>query len=220
MDGIFPSQPVEVGLSIREDAVGNIYGALAGVQGHAGGTPKHERVDPLAASAELCLKLESLIYSNDHPYLVGTVGKICVTPNASNVIARQVDFSVDIRDRNMETKDAILAEFESYARDLEKNRKVAIDIVANTHEPPVQCSTEIIDGIEKSCRLLGYEHMGLVSGAFHDAVMVANFAPVGMIFVPCRDGISHSPEEWADFKDIRKGADVLAHSLFELANTD
>lgn len=120
----------------------------------------------------------------------------------------------------METKDAILAAFESYARELEEKRKVKIDIVVNTHEPPVQWAAEIIKGIGKSCRLLGYENMALVSGAFHDAVMVANFAPIGMIFVPYRDGISHSPDEWADFEDIKKGADVLAHSLLELANAE
>jgi len=192
---------------------------ISGIQGHAGGTPKYERIDPVAAFCELSMKLESLIYASDEPFLVGTVGKVTVTPNASNVIAKQVEFSVDIRDRHLHTKDEVLAAFASFARELEEKRKVKIDIVVNNHEPPIKCSDQVVGRIVKAVKGLGYAHLPLVSGAFHDSVMVAQFAPIGMIFVPCRNGVSHSPDEWADFEDIRKGADVLAHTLLDLANS-
>jgi ureidoglycolate amidohydrolase len=216
---VLDRQKIPIGIVETICGLTSLSVTISGVQGHAGGTPKHERIDPVPAFCDMCLRLESLIYTNDHPYLVGTIGKVTVTPNASNVIAQKVEFSVDIRDRSMATKDEILAELNRYARELEDERNVKIDITVHNHEPPVHSSHHIIDRIGAASELLGYDNLRMVSGAFHDAVMVAEFAPIGMIFVPCRDGVSHSPDEWADCEDIRKGADVLAHALLELAHS-
>lgn len=191
---------------------------ISGVQGHAGGTPKYERFDPVMAMSEICLYLESLIYRSGEPYLVGTVGKVVVNPNASNVIAKEVTFSVDIRDRNLHTKDKLVADLSAYAHDIAKARGLQIEINIITHDAPVQCSSMVTRAIGEAAASFNYDALPMVSGAFHDAVMVACFAPIGMIFVPCREGISHSPEEWSDFEDIRKGTDVLAASLYNLAN--
>ncbi len=193
---------------------------ISGVQGHAGGTPKYERFDPVMAMSEICLYLESLIYRSGEPYLVGTVGKVTVNPNASNVIAKEVTFSVDIRDRNLHTKDKVIADLTAQAQNIVKSRGLHIDIDIITHDAPVQCSPMVTSAITEAVAKLDYTALPMVSGAFHDAVMVADFAPIGMIFVPCKEGISHSPEEWSDFEDLRKGTDVLAATLHNLANSN
>lgn len=191
---------------------------ISGVQGHAGGTPKFERKDPVPAMNQICLFLESLIYKSGEPYLVGTVGKIDLIPNSSNVIPKEARFTIDIRDANFHTKTRIIEELEKYAQNIAESRGLEIEIVRVTHEAPVQCDPAVLTAIKEATTTLGYESMPMVSGAFHDAVMVAEFAPTAMIFVPCKDGVSHSPDEWADYEDIRKGCDVLSHSLTQLAN--
>lgn len=190
---------------------------LSGVQGHAGSTPKYERVDPIPAMSQISLYLESLIYKNGEPNLVATVGRIQVTPNASNVIPKEVSFSIDIRDAHFHTKEKIVQELTNYAETVASARNLGIKIELITHEKPIKCAPVALDAIANATNELGYKNMTMVSGAFHDAVVVSGFAPTAMIFIPCKDGISHSPDEWADYEDIRKGCDVLTHSLLELA---
>jgi ureidoglycolate amidohydrolase len=192
---------------------------VKGKQDHAGGTSMELRRDALAAAAEIMLKVESLAKSTSSPYTVGTVGKVNVFPNASNVIPGKVEFAIDVRDSDFEIKSRLLDELKESMQNTAKKRDVEIEYKMLSNDKPRHSSKEIVDIIENVCNQKQYPYHKTVSGAFHDAMHVADFAPFSMIFVPSKNGISHSPLEWTDYEDIEKGVDVLAETLFRLSNS-
>jgi hydantoinase/carbamoylase family amidase len=196
----------------------NIEIKITGQQEHAGSTPMNMRHDALAACAEMILKLEELSVSSSSSNTVGTVGKLNVFPNSSNVIPGEVEFTVDIRDSKFKVKDMLLDDLIEFMNTIAKNRGVTISYRIKNHDHPVQSSVTVVDTIEKVCNDNNIKFHKMVSGAFHDSMLVAEFAPMAMIFVPSKKGISHSPEEWTDFEDIALGVDVLAQTLLKLSN--
>ena len=95
---------------------------------------------------------------------------------------------------------------------------MAISIEEKNNDTPLTCDAAILGMLEQSCKELGLPYMDMISGPYHDSLFVGRFAPTAMIFVPSKNGISHSPEEWTDFEEIAQGADVLASVLYKLAN--
>lgn len=87
------------------------------------------------------------------------------------------------------------------------------------HDIPKNSSEKIVKIIKNACQRHNYPFNQMVSGAFHDAMFVSEFAPMGMIFVPSKGGISHNPQEWTEYEDIAKGVNILADSLVQLANS-
>jgi N-carbamoyl-L-amino-acid hydrolase len=134
-----------------------------------------------------------------------------------NVIPGRVEMGVDIRgvdhDSIIETIQAVKDAVSTIADGQET--PVAIDVLAS--DKPVPLCPEVIEAIENVCRNLGVSYKLMNSGAGHDAMNIAAIAPAGMIFIPCRGGLSHNPDEYADADDIMKGIDVLAETLQELA---
>ena len=135
-----------------------------------------------------------------------------------NVIPGVCEFSVDIRDIDYDSKKILMENLVSCFPEIEKERGVKIDVKTYNCDIPVRCEKSITDIIEKYSEELGYPYEYLISGSYHDSLFVGRFAPVAMIFVPSRNGISHSPDEWTDFEDIAAGTDILAHTLAELAD--
>lgn len=191
-----------------------------GKQSHAGGTSMAERKDAYMAACEIALKLEEYAITWASEYTTGTVGKVNVVPGAENVIPGLVEFSIDIRDIDFENKERLINKLKDFITELEERRGVKVEIATLNHDHPVVCNEVLRDSLFKSCREIGEEPMELISGAYHDSLLVGRFAPVAMLFVPSKDGISHSPDEWTDFEDIALGADVLANTLLELANLE
>ncbi|MGN1319183.1 MAG: M20 family metallo-hydrolase [Lachnospirales bacterium] len=191
---------------------------IKGTQGHAGGLPMSERRDAFMAAAELSLVLENAANKSTSEYITATVGKVDVFPNAVNVISGDTNMSIDIRSIDMYAKD-ILVETLKYEVDrIEKERKVKIDMKMENHDLPLKCDKKILDIEKKACEKLGLKYMELISGPYHDSLFVGRFAPTAMIFVPSKDGISHSKYEWTDFEDLALGTDVLTDTLLTLAN--
>lgn len=196
----------------------NITVTIEGVQEHAGATPMPIRADALTAASEIVLKVEALAKGSSSEHTVGTVGFMEVYPNASNAIPGKVTFSIDLRDSDMAVKEEVLKELRSYFREVEKRRKVSIHDVVHNHDQPVRCNPNMNRIIENICLEKSIDYHRMMSGAYHDSMFVGKFAPISMIFVPSRGGLSHNPDEWTDFEDIKLGTEILAESLLTLAN--
>ncbi len=191
---------------------------IEGVQSHAGGTDMAERKDAFAAACEIGIRLEELARECKSEYNTATIGKMNIIPNAVNVIPGKAEFSIDIRDCNMDTKQKLIQAMYQEIQTIEERRAVKITVVEENNDEPLTCNHNVVTCIEKSCHGLGISPEFMISGPYHDTLFVGRFAPSAMIFVPSRKGISHSPEEWTDYKQLAMGADVLVNTLLNLAN--
>lgn len=190
---------------------------VEGNAGHSGTTPMDDRQDALVSAAMIILAVQEAALDQHHRGTVGTVGVIKNHPNAMNVIPGRVEMGVDIRgvdhESIIETIQAVKDAVSTIADGQET--PVAIDVMAS--DKPVPLNVDIIETIEKACRKLGFSYKPMNSGAGHDAMNIAAIAPAGMVFIPCRGGISHNPAEHAEADDIMKGVEVLTAALGELA---
>lgn len=196
----------------------NLMLHLKGTQSHAGGTSMKDRKDTFMAAAEIALTLEKLSCNGLSAYTTGTVGYINVVPNAVNVIPGELTLSVDVRDIEQESKNYVMNEFLKETKEICNRRGIALAIEEKCNDTPLKCNSHIIDIIENSCKELNSNYMHLMSGAYHDSLFIGDFCPVGMIFVPSKDGLSHSPKEWTNYEDIAEGIDVLLQTLIKLCN--
>jgi N-carbamoyl-L-amino-acid hydrolase len=190
---------------------------VEGTAGHSGTTPMDDRQDALVSAAMIIIAVQEIALEHHHRGTVGTVGVIQNHPNVMNVIPGRVEMGVDIRgvdhDSIIETiqdiKDAVSTIADG------QDTPVAIEVV--TSDKPVPLNPDIIQTIESVCRQLDLPFKRMNSGAGHDAMNMAAITPTGMIFIPCRAGISHNPDEDADPDDIMRGIDVLTATLQQLA---
>jgi hydantoinase/carbamoylase family amidase len=188
---------------------------LVGTQSHSGTTPMNRRRDPVVASAEVVLAVERVCKSLEG--VVGTVGVIGVDPNLINVIPGQVRIGVDVRSGSLEVKSAAVNAIREEIKRIASRRKISTTIDVMADDVPQPLSEKIIGLIEEQCAVLGIESHRMASKAGHDAAQVARVAEdTGMIFVPSRDGVSHSPQEWTDEQDVLRGAQVLMLTLLRL----
>ena len=192
--------------------------AVLGRADHAGTTPMDLRRDALVGAADFIRNVDRMARQHpaEGPYLVATVGKITVEPNAVNAVPGSVRMILELRSTDesvlLAFEQAILTRCETFlkARGLDWTHSLL------SQTKPTACSWHIQGAIEEAARTAGYNSVRLPSGAGHDGVFVARIAPMGMIFVPCRDGRSHTPEEWAEPADCARGAQVLAETLLIL----
>lgn len=183
-----------------------------GQPNHAGTTPMNMRFDALTGAAELVLAVEEIARKPYEDQVVGTVGRLFVEPNGSNVVPGRVIFDVELRSLNTKIVDNMVEQIESKIMDIELNRKLSISLDKLSQSDPIVVDEEIIKGIEEGCRVVG-SSIRLPSGAGHDANQIARIAPIGMIFVPSKDGKSHCPEEWTDFGQVANGIVALGNAL-------
>ncbi len=195
-----------------------IHCRITGEQKHAGSTPMNARKDPVCAAAQVVLELERLARSYGKTNTVATIGKMNVFPNASNVIAGSVSFTIDIRDIDQNIKNTITKEICDYMDYISESRGIKAEYNVTTNDLPRRSSPKMIEVLEKTCKSLDIPSNKMVSGAYHDSLLVAEFAPIAMIFIPSKGGISHDPAEFTKTEDIVLGTDVLANVLLELAN--
>jgi allantoate deiminase len=189
---------------------------LKGEAGHAGTTPMNLRKDPLVAAAHIIQALEDI--TKKRPYTVGTVGKLQVEPGGTNIIPGTVKFTMDIRDTSIDTRNEVEREITQVIESVCQERGIGHVIEVLHRIKPVSCSPVIMELIEQSCREVNISTLPLISGAGHDAMVLADVTDVGMIFVKSKEGISHNPKEWTDQEDLAYGAEVLFHTIQKLAN--
>lgn len=191
---------------------------VVGKQSHAGGTTMEDRQDAFMATAEIALALEKLGKTSPSEYTTTTIGRVQVIPNAVNVIPGKVIFSIDIRDCDYDYKNDLIAKLKEEIKAIAKKRNVVVNITQYNNDYPMKCDENIIKKLEAACKKENTSYIKTISGAFHDSMLVGEFAPVAMVFVPSKDGISHSPNEWTNFEDIAAGTNILTDTLVELAN--
>jgi beta-ureidopropionase / N-carbamoyl-L-amino-acid hydrolase len=151
------------------------------------------------------------------PHGRGTVGMVQVFPNSRNVIPGRVKFSIDLRNATDAACEAMDADIRSVADQLARESGLSIEITEVSAYPAQPFHPEMVAAVQAAAEQLGYSHMPVVSGAGHDAVYMARLAPTGMIFIPCKDGISHNEIEDAKPQHIEAGCNVLLHAMLERA---
>jgi allantoate deiminase len=190
---------------------------LKGRADHAGATPMKLRRDALAAAAEIVLEVERIARYKSSPRTVATVGQLTVKPGGINIVPGQVEMSFDVRDLDQEAGDQTYAAIREAAQRICAAREVQIELDELGRVMPVPLTEEIVALIEETCREQGISCRRIVSGAGHDAQLMALICPTGMIFVPSVGGVSHSPEERTEWHDIVTGAQMLLEVLLKLS---
>lgn len=188
---------------------------LTGVAGHAGTVPMNLRNDPMVGAAEIITEVERICASDPLAPTVGTVGRIQCSPGGTNIIPSSVEFTMDIRDIDLERRNEAIQKIMKKIGEVCHSRGLQYDIEQNVDAVPVQCSKDLISTFESICKELGGAAPVMVSGAGHDAMFLADISEVGMLFIRCRDGISHQPDEWADIEDIALGTKVMFEAVLK-----
>ncbi len=190
---------------------------IEGEGGHAGARLMPGRKDALAAAAELILALEAAAKSTGAIDTVGTVGICDVFPGAVNSVPSRVLITTDVRDVDRARRDSVLAALASAADQVSARRGVTITTELINADPPTTCDPAILGALEASAIAAGKTYKKMVARAYHDSSFVSCIAPTAMLFIPCRGGVSHRPDEYATPEWIGGGVHVLARTLAQLA---
>ncbi len=188
---------------------------FTGSAGHAGTVPHSLRRDALAAAAEFIVQVEQLGQQTEG--LVATVGMIQVEPNVSNVIAGKARVRIDLRHELDAVRLAMYDRIQGIARACGDRRCVELDVTQCEQQSAVAMAEGISEHLEAACKDLGLCGCRLVSGAGHDAALMAQTVPTGMLFLRCRGGISHHPDEHVDVGDVEIALDVIVRSLLRIS---
>jgi N-carbamoyl-L-amino-acid hydrolase len=190
--------------------------SFLGKANHAGTTPMNMRKDPMLPAAQFVLAVNEIVNSYDGRQ-VGTVGKIQAFPGAGNVIPGEVKVTVELRDLSSEKIWTIYSDIEKRANKLAETSGIGLSIKhIEVASKPALADQMIREIIKNQAEKLGFSTKSLPSGAGHDAQEMARIAPMGMIFIPSKDGISHAPAEFSTKEDIANGANVLLTTILEL----
>lgn len=189
---------------------------VTGMEAHAGPTPMALRKDAMQVAAKIMQEVVAIAHRFG-PHGRGTVGMVQVFPNSRNVIPGQVKFSIDFRNMTDALVDEMDAAIRAFAKQTEAETGLTIAIQLVSDYPAVPFHPDCKDAVRRAANKLGYSNMDIVSGAGHDAVYMAGLAPTGMIFIPCKDGISHNEIEDTLPEQVTAGANVLLHAMLERA---
>ncbi|HTW78321.1 MAG TPA: M20 family metallo-hydrolase [Terracidiphilus sp.] len=207
----------DVGLVTHIAAPASQRIVIEGEGGHAGGKLMPGRKDALAAAAELILALEVAAKSTGVIDTVGTVGVCEVFPGAVNSIPSRVVITTDVRDIDRARRDGVLDALKAASDEVAARRGVRIATELINADPPTICDAEILGALEESAVAAGKKFKRMVARAYHDSSFVSCFAPTAMLFIPCRGGVSHRPDEYASPEWIGGGVHVLSRTLAMLA---
>jgi ureidoglycolate amidohydrolase len=210
-------QKISLGIVTQIAAPASFRISMEGSGGHAGGVLMPERRDALCAAAELILAIETAARTSGAVDTVATVGICDVFPAAINSIPARVNLTADIRDTNLERRDGVIRAMEHASQAIAAKRGVRVHTEQLNADAPAECAPEIVEALSRSCRKHGQEFVTMVSRAYHDSLFMSRIAPVAMLFIPCRHGYSHRPDEYASPEDIQRGVAVLAETLATLA---
>jgi N-carbamoyl-L-amino-acid hydrolase len=200
-------------------AITGIYREIVIVSGeanHAGTTLMEDRKDALTASSEIVLALEKVCRNHPASEVVGTVGRMVITPNAANIIPEEAQFIVEIRGKSREEIQEVISAWESCISVIEQERSAIVQRTVMLDQPPAPMDDEVIRVSQEQAHSLGYPYYLLGSMAGHDAAHMASITRSGMLFVPSIGGKSHCPDEESRMEDIEKAANVLLHTILEL----
>lgn len=208
---------IPIGAVTAIAAPASLRAELTGEGGHAGAVLMPQRHDALCAAAQIILAVENAARSTGRPDTVATTGVCKVHPGAVNSIPAQVTLEIDVRDTRLEPRDQVVGRIREAIDHHVCERGLQARVTLLNADPPAQTAPQVIAAIEAACAHLTLSCMPMVSRAYHDALFMARLCPTGMIFIPCRDGVSHRPDEYSAPGAIANGAHVLALTLAALA---
>ena len=209
---------VPIGVVTNIAAPAGYHFTIEGLGGHAGALLMPDRRDALCAAAEVILAVERYALATGAIDTVATVGTCAVYPGAVNSVPSRVVLELDIRDTDPERRERVMEQVRRANVETGQRRGVRINEEMVNADPPAACAEAILSEIEDVCAEMGASSGRMVSRAYHDSLFMARIAPIAMIFIPCRGGVSHRPEEFAEERDIVRGIEVLAGTLARLAS--
>ena len=190
---------------------------VRGQEAHAGPTPMSQRRDALVGAARMVSAVNSAGLAHP-PYACSTVGSLVVSPNSRNVIPGSVAFTIDLRHPDASLLEAMGRDLNLQCKVIADELRLDLDFQEIWYSPPVKFAAECIAAVQAAADSLGLSSRSIISGAGHDAVYLSRVAPTAMIFVPCKDGISHNEIEDANQMDLAAGCNVLLQAVVERAN--
>ncbi len=189
---------------------------LKGMAGHTGSVPMPLRKDALLGAAKIIVALNEIVTQVPGDPTVGTVATINVFPSSRNIIAEEVSFTVDLRDIDLERRNGYETQLKEKIETITKNHSLSYSITEDTNSEPRYCADWIKEIIHCTCKELNLDAPEIMSGPFHDAMALSYACDYGMIFVRCKDGISHNPLEYSSYEDLALGAEVLYGTVVEI----
>ncbi len=177
--------------------------------GHTGSVPMPIRKDALIGAAEIIVAVNEIATQIPGAPTVGTVGTIQVFPASRNIIPEEVIFTVDLRDIDLDRRNRYEKQLRDRIESITQKHQLTYSISEDTKSDPRYCANWIKAIIHEQCQDLKLDAPELMSGPFHDALALSYACDYGMIFVRCKDGISHNPLEYASYEDLALGADVM-----------
>jgi N-carbamoyl-L-amino-acid hydrolase len=209
---------LQIGVVTAIAAPASLRILIEGEGGHAGAMLMPVRRDALVAAAEIIQAVEAAALATGAVDTVATVGMCEVFPGAVNSVPSRVKLSLDVRDIELARRDGVLAAIYSVCDEVAKRRRVTVTREMVNANQPAACDSAIVGLVEAACDSLGVAKRRMVSRAYHDSLFMARICPVGMVFIPCRGGVSHRPDEFAKAEDIGVGVQVLAGVLRTLSS--
>jgi ureidoglycolate amidohydrolase len=179
-----------------------------------------DRKDAFCAAAEIVLAIEASALATGVVDTCATVGKCNIYPGAVNSIPSRVEMDADIRDTDEARRNGVLAAVEQACARVAAKRRVQVKVVAINADAPATSSPKIVQAIVEAASENGLAYKKMVSRAYHDSLFMSRIAPVAMVFIPCRGGVSHRPDEYSAPHEIENGARVLAGTLARLSSLE
>ena len=189
---------------------------LKGMAGHTGSVPMPLRKDALLGAAEIIVAVNEIATQVPGNPTVGTVATINVFPASRNIIAEEAVFTVDLRDIDLDRRNRYEKQLRERIELITQKNKLTYEISEDTNSEPRYCADWIKQIIHDECKVLDLDAPELMSGPFHDALALSYACDYGMIFVRCKDGISHNPLEYASYEDLALGAEVMYGTLLKI----
>jgi allantoate deiminase len=213
--GLLEEADVPVGVVVAIAGQTRAKIVLQGQAGHAGTVLHDRRQDALAAAAELILEIESIGKRTEG--LFATVGSVEVSPGLSNVISGRAEIRLDLRHKVDDDREKAFKEIEKSIELIAKSRNVKICVDSVQHTPATMMDYGLMAHVSEAVHEAGIEIKPMVSGAGHDAMILSRIAPSCMLFIRCRDGVSHHPDEFVSPEDVYAALQVMVHSMIRIS---
>ena len=213
---ILEAEEKQIGVVTHGQGLWWLQVTLTGKDAHTGSTPMNMRVNAGLGMARI-IEAVHRIAMDHQPGAVGAVGQANFYPNSRNVIPGKAVFTIDFRSPDLAKLTSMRERLEVEAPQIAADLGLGIDIEPVGHFDPVTFDPQLVDIVRNTARHLGYSHMNIISGAGHDACWINRVAPTVMIMCPCVDGLSHNEAEEISPEWAAAGADVLLHSVLEVA---
>jgi ureidoglycolate amidohydrolase len=215
---VLERERISLGVVTKIAAPASARISIEGAGGHAGGVLMPDRRDALCAAAEWILAVEGAARESGAIDTVATVGMCEVFPGAINSIPSRVRLSLDLRDTDLARRNSAMRAIESASERISKKRNVSVVVEMLNADAPADSAPPVVEALSESCRKHQLSFRPMVSRAYHDSLFMARIAPVAMLFIPCRNGYSHRPDEYASPEHIAAGTLVLAETLASLSS--